>query len=266
MQPPERSPRKGTSDAELVCVSIALLVKATDVRLASTVDGMADPVISGVYRSMLVLQGSSGLPEDRFITTWCFRTDGAADHDLVAAKCGVLLADFMNEPVGVASHVGAYIGPQASRAAAASKVVTYHLGETPPRIPREYTFQLAGQMAGTGGLGMPAEVACCLSLKTIHAGPSGLGRVYIGPMVMGASVAGTWSESRPTTGLTDALCLSAGRLLEDAAAGAIPLVWCVLSQKNAAAYDIEGGWVDDAWDTQRRRGLDATGRVLWPVP
>lgn len=225
---------------------------------------MADPHLPGTYRAMVILQGSSSLPEDRFITTWCFRSLGAFAIAAVQARITALLTDFWLTPVGAGSSVDAYIGPQASRAAGASKIVTYDLGEATPRTPHTATFTLGPPLGGTGGVGFPAEVACCLSLRTAHLGPRGLGRVYIGPLAVGAAFAGAFNESRPTPAFRTALGAAAARMRTDAGTTAVPMEWGVLSGADGIEYEVLGGWVDDAWDTQRRRGLVATGRTLWP--
>jgi hypothetical protein len=36
----------------------------------------------------------------------------------------------------------------------------------------------------------------------------------------------------------------------------------VYSVADAVAREVTNGWVDNAWDTQRRRGIDATARTL----
>ena len=40
-------------------------------------------------------------------------------------------------------------------------------------------------------------------------------------------------------------------------------VWSVANNDLVLAND---GWVDNSWDTQRRRGLDTTARTTWAAP
>jgi hypothetical protein len=44
-----------------------------------------------------------------------------------------------------------------------------------------------------------------------------------------------------------------------------PGSWAVYSRVGLAMSVINHGYVDNEWDTQRRRGLDATSRELWAV-
>lgn len=39
--------------------------------------------------------------------------------------------------------------------------------------------------------------------------------------------------------------------------------WVIWSEKLEQSFAVAGGWVDNAWDTQRRRGMPATTRTLW---
>jgi hypothetical protein len=41
--------------------------------------------------------------------------------------------------------------------------------------------------------------------------------------------------------------------------------WSVWSEANQTASPVRDGWVDDAWDTQRRRGLDSSARTTFVV-
>jgi hypothetical protein len=40
--------------------------------------------------------------------------------------------------------------------------------------------------------------------------------------------------------------------------------WGVWSKVDGVVRPIVGGWIDDDFDVQRRRGTDAQGRVVWP--
>jgi hypothetical protein len=41
--------------------------------------------------------------------------------------------------------------------------------------------------------------------------------------------------------------------------------WCVYSPTSNMLFPISQIWVDDAWDTQRRRGVKATTRTTYNV-
>jgi len=87
------------------------------------------------------------------------------------------------------------------------------------------------------------------------------GRLYVGSLNKGASDLG--SPCRPTTNFrNDAMFAVLGlhHLLM-----AADQHLCVWSRKNAEIYVLEAVSSDDAWDTQRRRGVDKTARVRLSV-
>jgi hypothetical protein len=110
------------------------------------------------------------------------------------------------------------------------------------------------------GTALPAEVALCLSYKASSV--SGVpaqrrkGRIYIGPL--DGTFAGSvgLGYSTPNVEITT-LLQEAGK---EMIAGLVTLDWVVYSRTNADAYIIDAGWVDNEWDTQRRRGREATFR------
>ena len=42
--------------------------------------------------------------------------------------------------------------------------------------------------------------------------------------------------------------------------------WVQLSRVAANTHVVTNGWVDNAFDTQRRRGEEADQRLLFPIP
>lgn len=76
---------------------------------------------------------------------------------------------------------------------------------------------------------------------------------------------------RPWTDLVTAAAAVGTTLLAagDASSGA--WTWCIYSPTTetqtaslaSSFIPIVGGWVDNAWDTQRRRGLEPTTRTTW---
>jgi len=47
--------------------------------------------------------------------------------------------------------------------------------------------------------------------------------------------------------------------------GGVDVDWVVHSHANDASYTVTNAWVDDEWDTQRRRGMRPTTRQLAAV-
>lgn len=124
---------------------------------------------------------------------------------------------------------------------------------------------------------LPAETALCLSY---HASPSDApapaphtnprarirGRVYLGPWHAGVATSGTGLElnySRPSTTLVSTVKSSANNLLT-ASNASDTFTWVQYSRAQRTVSAVTGGWVDDEWDTQRRRQHRATYRSVFP--
>jgi len=139
----------------------------------------------------------------------------------------------------------------------------YDLSQTvPPNYPIAIkTFDLASNPSTDG---LPSEVALCLSMQ--GAKSSGFpqarrrGRIYFGPLH-----AGTTADGRPTTAVINALAAAADALATGLLASTNSAILSIWSVANAAAVHVNDGWVDNAWDTQRRRGIDRTTRTTFTL-
>jgi len=220
---------------------------------------MADPIISGGIRVQFILPGRSGLPEDKYITTWAFRTEAntaPSPADLLSAADRV--AEFFQGMTAPATTtIANLLGTPVDLPNCSARV--YKLGDTPPRQPTIVNYNL-GPVPQANSL--PSEVAVCASFFAGVNLPRRRGRVYIGPLTVstGSSETGT-GIVRPTVAIQRALTTSMKRLQANAVTSG--LRWCVLSQVDAALKDITAGWADNAYDTQRRRGEDASARETW---
>jgi hypothetical protein len=148
-------------------------------------------------------------------------------------------------------------------------IKVYKLTDLPPRIPIATDTVVISDGAGTT---LPTEVACCISYAS--AAVSGIpaarrrGRVYIGPLAS-ASLTVVSGKTVITSTVRAALASAADGLRVNSNLDQVP--WCVYSPTTAtfpgdlaAAHTVTHGYVDDAFDTVRSRGSDATTRTLWP--
>jgi hypothetical protein len=205
------------------------------------------------YQFNVITTGPSGLPADQYVNTWHFYAGTAglppSDFDNVRD----MLKDFYTvAPSGtkVATYLTSLLQPTA-------KVKAYNLDEPKPRVPvYESTFTLVG--LGTGSP-CPFEVALCMSFEGArHSGEPQArkrNRVYLGPMANGV----LWSDGRPILTAQTAI-LDAAKRLHDAAQASVTWDWKVYSGTDNEIYDVKHIWVDNAFDTQRRRGLKPSSR------
>lgn len=206
---------------------------------------MADPIITDHWRALAILHRESGLPEDMVVNSWAFRNDsiggGAAG---VLAAVNTVLSGFYVQLAG-------YLAPDV----VSVEWRVYDLGEAPPRTPN---ILETDPFAGGSPTGLPAEVACCLSMKTADRTPRGRGRIFLGPLGTNAMDA-QFGAPRPTEAFRIAMTDAA----EDVRTNAADLTWVVISQMDAAAKVVTGGFIDDAFDTIRSRGHAPTTRTTF---
>jgi hypothetical protein len=134
---------------------------------------------------------------------------------------------------------------------------------TPPNYPLAVnTFNLT---TAPSAATLPSEVAICLSFQgeKVPGFPQARrrGRVYIGPVSQTLNSAG-----RPTSPLLSQLASSVQTLCSNLKAAPEPAVLSVWSPTDGSGVNIADGWIDNAWDTQRRRGLTRTSRTTWDAP
>lgn len=209
----------------------------------------------------------SAIPKDGVVNTFHFRGP-EAPTELQRTSLLNRITGFYN---GVHSpglySVGSNLSSRLNGDAATIKA--YDLNDAKPRTPViEETVSITVGSAADGSL--PNEVALVGSYQAAKV--SGLnqarrrGRLYIGPLSVVAASAVAGQDPRPAVRLVDALVGAMDDLATDN--DELEWEWVVYSPTNAAQggtsfAPVSSGWVDNAWDTQRRRGLAATARTTW---
>jgi len=206
------------------------------------------------YKWVCRLQPLNGIPHDQSINT--FYTDNSGGSGVADA-----LKAFYAAQVGLFAK-SVSVGANNLKIDVYSKTLGTEADWGPPDTT--YTYSVTGIGASTSS---PQETCLCLSFYADMTGipefgpssrprASRRGRVFLGPLSQGAqntdSITGV---CRPQAGSISTLA-TAGGALKTALAGK----WCVYSQKNHAMYPVIGGWVDDEFDTQRRRQRMPTSR------
>lgn len=137
----------------------------------------------------------------------------------------------------------------------------YDMADPTPRTP---LFTLPMAALTTGASGTAEEVSICLSYRAaaVSGEPAGRrrGRIYLGPLSAAsvtAATSGTYSNLSSSN--RDIVANAAAVLADQSEAEQ----WCVFSEADQIARQIVAGWVDNSFDTQRRRGRIATARTTW---
>nr|CRY96730.1 hypothetical protein [uncultured prokaryote] len=205
-----------------------------------------------LYAVQASFPASTSLAADVITNTWHLNSAISPDYDNAVD----MIHDFYTATPSDANPVMNYIGGLLLDGKIQYKI--YNLADTKPRAPvyedeRSVSFPTASAL--------PPEVALVLSFQAekVSGTPQARrrNRVYIGPFTASAN-----DDGRPTDALLAAIQSSARDLLA-AANASVSWNWFVNSPTYAAIAQVDNGWVDDEWDTQRRRGRLATTRELW---
>jgi len=210
-------------------------------------------------KAQVVFQGTSNKPEDVFVNTFHFTTT-LADFGTKEEIKNALVEMYNVTPPGSGNRALALdMSNFVSRTANASFVKVYNLADAQPRIPTIFPWTLAA--ASGAAVDFPAEVAICVSYYAQVNQPRFRGRVFFGPWLAGVGVDdGTTNRAMPSAVLRDSVAQTIKRLVDKPNES---YQLAVYSTVDNVARPVTAGWVDDAWDIQRRRGQDAANRTLW---
>lgn len=221
-------------------------------------------IVSDEYRAMMIRHGKSGFPADVFVNTFYFLADSnkvTAADDISAA-----LHDFIdgnNTTWAIGKYYSHFVTDVCT-------IKVYKMSDPhspgPPKVQREPLVREfnVSQTPSTDAT-LPDEIAVCLSFSAASPHTARRrGRVYIGPLNIDTTTQATgtnFTQVAPQF-MTD-LCVAAARLSSHPDAG-----WLIAHDANGSpSYAaVETGWVDNAYDVQRRRGEKATTRQTWAKP
>lgn len=223
----------------------------------------------------------NGLPEDTVVHD--FVLPGVTPAAIGSAiDCADLISAFYNDlPAGGSLQPGAYLSDSITRAADGVIIKAYDLDGFLDGSPHGAPFLTVTWtlVASADTNQLPHEVACCITMEA--AGRNGqpvetadgadagslrdrpmqryTGRVYFGPLNISA-VDSTGSQARPADDFTADLRLATRELAIAVATetGASLGVW---SRVDETIREVASCSTDNAWDTQRRRGVAATSRT-----
>ena len=232
---------------------------------------MAYPTFPDVVRVQVRMQGSSNLPEDVFVNTWYFEETFPIDSwedPQPQQDVWNFLDGFYGTAHGAAAFpIVNFLSPLISSV----EYVMSPLYVDPPRYP------IATQPASwlpSGGTPLPTELAAVMSFhgnegptQTVAARPRRRGRIYLGPL--------TVSAVNPSSS-AQTIALDLNSSITEAAAWALTqqdtngVRWVVVSPTQGQQVSplsgirfVNGGFVDNAFDVQRRRGIAPSLRTNW---
>lgn len=233
-------------------------------------------------KAVVRLPYTTGIDRDVSENTFFFGSGDDVTPDAMAADVAARLKSFYNDTAAGASNaLGVYLSGVIDRGTNKC-LITYYDATPPlgtaghpegPPLATTDEFTLASVEDVTTDL--PEEVALCLSYYGTGPSSSGVtlpkprraGRIYLGPL-SGAAIATDATYALPAAAFVTDLCAAGAALLT---ADTTTANWTVYSRGSAkgvasppAMTQIVAGFVDNAWDTQRRRGTDPTHKTGWP--
>lgn len=209
-----------------------------------------------IYRAQTTISMDTGIPADAVTNTMHFDLDivNSAPSDIIT-NAQAALETFYAEAYGL------YYSPAVNPVGLTTE--WYNLADTPPRVPASTrTWDLG--TTNNNSLALPPEVALVASFQ----GPklSGVNqarrrnRIFLGPLNGATLAAGTGQAGVASQIVTAMENLSAA---STSSVGDDSWTWVWYSPTDSQGGNVTNGWCDNAFDTQRRRGLIATSRSTW---
>lgn len=207
-----------------------------------------------IIRAQVQFDSQTNLPADVITNTFHFNTNAVMKN---WANLDDIIFDFYSEPAsGNMSSIINYMTTDAVKPRMTIKY--YDLDQDAPRVP---AHEETRSLSIASGDPLPSEVAVCLSFQGVK--ESGVNqanrrnRVYLGGLSQLAS-----SGLRPSAAFRTVVAKQARTMLA-AANSAVAWEWVVYSPTTGVQTTVDNGWIDDSWDTQRRRGLLPSSRITW---
>lgn len=211
------------------------------------------------YRFQVTLPYVTGLPAD--VATNTFYVQCVDDE--AANDCAALLATAYNTTEPGAGHAFCYyLSGIVSREDEACSIKVYDMADPEPRpLIAEQSFTLVENGSDDS---LPLEVSICTSFRGLGpSAPRERGRVYLGPLSTRALSSSQTAD--PNTAVIDAASWLAEWFYNEITETPESMIWVVRSSFGTET-PVKQGWVDNEFDTQRRRQVEATTRKTWVAP
>lgn len=193
----------------------------------------------------------------------------AADYDALATS---LVAFFNSVATGAAYSLLSRMAPCIAVAGTPHTLRWYNVPAVRGPLGSPVASRTFGFTAATGANGLPAEVACCMSYQrtygtdvefngSMRPRARDRGRIFLGPLSYEALTQdGTTKELYIASTMQTVVTKAAQKFLHDD-----PLAnswsWIHFSPTEWTWDAVTKVWCDNAFDTQRRRGVDPTTKT-----
>jgi hypothetical protein len=201
-----------------------------------------------LHRFDVIFQSETLLPEDHQVNTWHF--DEVAGPPENFDNVRDMLEDFY---VSLESFFAGVLF------ADTVLVRAYDMTDSEPRAP---VYESAFDLAMGSGEPLPPEVSLCISFQAAQV--SGLPQARRRNRKYLPTFTETSNDTfgRPNDGTVTNVA-GAGSALLAAANASASWHWVINSPTSGENPRVDNGWVDNSWDTQRRRGRRASSRTAF---
>lgn len=207
-------------------------------------------------------QGVSGDAKDQYINTFHFIHADPIDETAIG-ELAVLLQSFYKLTTDAGGAIAEYYSGQCM--GAGEHIKMYDISQPKPRSPIYDALNPAAVIAPIGAQNLPDQVSAVLSMEAWLSGlgvdetpgPTNIarrrGRIYLGPLNANVLDASGRTQSRIKEIFPRIVVAAATRLMADGISAG--WTWVVYSRANNMSYTLARVWMNDAFDTQRRRAL-----------
>jgi hypothetical protein len=215
-----------------------------------------------IYRAQFTIPYFTNLPTDVVVNDWHFSwsvsNPNTGDYEELRDRLIAFYDGVYSGGLG-----GEVMAPWCRPADASLKI--YNINDPTPRAPRwEGPAALADNRVASSGI--PLETAMCMSFQgdPLSGTPQARrrGRIFIGGLGAATDGGDTTSFPEPDPTLVTSTLTAAETLW--ALGDPLGWIWIVYSRVNGTGAVVSNGWIDNAWDTQRRRGNAPSSRAVWP--
>jgi len=211
--------------------------------------------VEGLHVFQWAWQGVSGLAEDQFVNSWHFIKNGLIDPDYQNVE-DMLYNFYTGEGQSDSPSIVNFMTTGNINGDYTLKA--YDLTQPKPRTP---VYESSGAVSPGGADSLPTECAAVFSFQAeTESGENQKrrrNRVYLGPFSVQANDDGLLKGA-----LVERL-LFQGRGLKNESTSSYTWSWNIYSPTDDNAEPVWSGWVDNAWDSQRRRGIRKTARGIF---
>lgn len=200
-------------------------------------------------RAQVTLRTTDDVPANFITNSWAFTgTSPVNDVDDITAALDAFYTSFINfhgaKPIAGTGHSVKY----------------YDLPGVRPNYPQWVDTFDTGASSSTEQL--PSECAIVMSFQGLKI-PGEYQRRRRGRIYLGTCRASDSVDGRPKAALLTDVASYASTFMAAIDAISTDTAWAVWSSTSSEGVAVDNGWVDNAWDTQRRRGIQSTSRTTF---